>query len=76
VSFAGESVQVVLAATVRAAGKNLCDEVLLVHVGRNHGMMLTVLGSSRIDRLSGAVFESDTDDVVNASSNRHSRVPR
>lgn len=66
VSLTGEVSQVELAVAVRTAGKDLCDEVLLVLIKGKHRLDLTVLSSGRINSPSTAVLESDTDDVVEA----------
>lgn len=66
VSLTGEVSQVELAAAVRTAAENLCDEVFLVLVEGKHRLILAMLSPSRVDSPSGTVLESDTDDVVEA----------
>lgn len=76
VPLTGEVSQVILAAAVGTAGKNLCDKVLLVLVKRNHWLILTVLSSGRINSPSSTILEGDTDDVVDALGSWCSRVLR
>jgi hypothetical protein len=64
VPLSGEVIQVDLAVTVRAAGQNLCDKFVLVLVKRKYRLKLTMLSSSRIDRASGTILESNAEDVM------------
>lgn len=73
-SLDGELFESQLARSVWVASQYLCDIITFILSEREERLCLAMLGSSRIDDPRRAIFESDTDDVVNVLKSGYSLV--